>query len=590
VAAMKILKFYNNLSMQIKLLIQFIILSIVPILLIGFVSYAITYNITKNNAIQFSKEIIEQSTQKIDELLLEVQKSAVMTADEPAVQETLRHPLSTDIAKKYSNELEINTRLNLISNFNEKLFGIYVIGENGGRYKSNYGTDQTYDFLHSTWYEEVIDSEGITWFRTRNGSVIVKTAGEFFVSAGYPITDKASGKTSGIVMIDVPERQLSSIIRAKLGDKGSIFILDENNHVITHPNPKLITQELKLETSKEVDTYGNTKVTFTENTIMIEETSEVTGWKVVGIIPVSELTKDNMVFLNMIILILIVVCGIAFFFAWQFSRQTVKPIKNITDSMKIVEDGMFDVKLQILAKDEIGQLSTGFNVMTGKIEELMKSVLSEQEALRQAELKSLQYQINPHFLYNTLDSIVWLTRAKKNEEAISMVMAITKLFRIGISRGKDIITLEEEIEHVESYLTIQHMRYPKKFDYTIDLPPQLSQYKTFKVILQPLVENAIYHGIKLKKEKGHIWITCEEKDDHLLLKVKDTGKGMDEETLAKLNNTLKDGPGEKLSIYGLKNVEERIKLFFGSGYGITFRSIDGKGTTAEIKIPKVMGE
>lgn len=587
---MKLIKFYTNLSMQKKLLIQFIILSIIPILLLGVVSYAITYNITKNNTIQFSKEIIHQSTQKIDELLMEVQKSAVMTADEPAVQETLRHPLSKDIAQKYSKELEINTRLNLISNFNEKLFGIYVIGENGGRYKSNYGTDQSYDFLRSAWYREVIKTDRITWFPTVNGSLIVKTAGEYFISAGYPINDKASGRISGVVMVDVPEQQLSSIVQAKLGEKGSIFILDENNRVITHPDHELITTELNLESSKKVDTYEDTKVTFTENTIMIEETSSVTGWKIVGSIPVSELTKDNNVFRNMIIGILTLVCSIAFFFAWQFSRKTVKPINDITNSMKIVEDGVFDIKLPAVGKDEIGQLSTGFNVMTAKIQELMNKVLTEQEALRQAELKSLQYQINPHFLYNTLDSIVWLTRAKKNEQAIKMVMAITKLFRIGISRGKDIITIEEEIEHVESYLTIQHMRYPKKFDYTIDVSATLNQYKTFKVILQPLVENAIYHGIKLKKEKGHIYILGEERDDHLLLFVKDTGKGMDKETLLKLNNTLKDQPGEKLNIYGLKNVEERIKLFFGAGYGITFRSIDGEGTTAEIKIPKVIGE
>jgi two-component system, sensor histidine kinase YesM len=587
---MKLNKFYTNLSMQKKLLIQFIILSIVPILLLGAVSVVITYNITKNNAIQFSKEIVHQTTQKIDELLLEVEKSALMTAEEPAVQEALRNPISSDIAKKYSKELEINTRLNLIANYNEKLFGIYVIGKNGGRFKSNYGTELTYDINNSLWYQDVVVKRDVTWFSARVGSLLVKTAGEFFISAGYPIKDKASGKISGIVMVDVPEQQLATIAQAKLGEKGYISILDDENSVITHPDRNLITTKLKLDHSKKIITSQNTKVIYTASRILIEETSTVTGWKIIGTIPISELTKDSIVIRNIIILILLLVCSTALFFAWQFSRLTVKPLKDMTHSMKIVEEGNFNVKLPSIGNDEIGQLNTGFNVMIQRIQELMDRVLTEQESLRQAELKSLQYQINPHFLYNTLDSIVWLTRAKKNEEAIKMVIAITKLFRIGISRGKDIITLEEEIEHVESYLTIQHMRYSKKFDYVIEIPRSLHQYKTFKVILQPIVENAIYHGIKLKRDKGHIWVRVEEREDHLLLIVKDTGKGMDEDTVTKLNNTLKDGLGEKLNIYGLKNVEERIKLFFGEGYGIAFHSILGEGTTAEIKIPKMIGE
>lgn len=587
---MKIYHFYSNLTMQKRLLIQFIILSIVPILVIGIVSYLISYNITKNNAIQYSKEIVHQSTQKIDELFLEVQKSALMTSEEPAVQVTLRSPMTNDIAQKYSKELEINTRLNLISSFNEKIFGIYVIGKNGEVFKSNYGTVQLNDMRNVPWIQKVMKNNGVTWFGTRSGSLVVKTSGDFYISAGYPINDKASGKISGIVIVDVPEQQLSDIVNTKLGKSGYIFILDNMNKVVSHPNPELITKKLTLERSKKVDKLHKTTVTYTASNLMIEETSDVTGWKIIGTIPLTELTKDSIVIRNFIIGILLVVCTVALIFSWQFSKLTVQPIKRIKNSMKTVEDGDFNVKLPPMGRDEIGQLGKSFNVMIQKIQELMDRVLTEQEALRQAELKSLQYQINPHFLYNTLDSIVWLTRAKKNEEAIKMVMAITKLFRIGISRGKDIITIAEEIEHVESYLTIQHMRYPKKFTYTIDVPPSLHPYKVFKVILQPIVENAIYHGIKMKKEKGHIWIRGEDLGDHLLLIVKDTGKGMDEDTLTKLNNALQDSTGEKLNIYGIKNVEERIKLFYGEGYGITFRSIYGEGTTAEIKIPKMNGE
>ncbi|PKG25266.1 cache domain-containing sensor histidine kinase [Niallia nealsonii] len=581
-------KFYANLSLQRKLLLQFIILSIVPIILIGIVAFFVSYNVTKNNAVQYSKEIVHQSTQKMDELLMGVTKTASMTADEPAIQEALRKPLSNKIADRYAKELDINTRLNFYQSYNDKLFGIYVIGRNGGLYKSNYGTEKeaTSD---AAWYTKIASSNDITWFQTSKESQIVHTAGEYLIAAGLPIKDKANGNISGVVMVDIPEQELSKIVEAKLGKTGYMFIVDDQDYVVTHFNRNLLAQKAELEPTKKVEKMQEALVKYSKHYIYIEETSSVTGWKIVGMIPLNELTRESIIIRNIIIGIFVIVCTIAIIFSWHFSRRTVQPIKEVSTLMKKVEAGDFSIKMPTKNQDEIGQLSESFNVMIRKLQGLMDSVRKEQESLRQAELKSLQYQINPHFLYNTLDSIVWLVRSKKNDDAIKMVMAITKLFRIGISKGKDIISIKEEIEHVENYLIIQQMRYAKKFDYTIDFPENLYPYQVFKVILQPIVENAIYHGVKLKREKGHIWLSGIETEEYIMLIVKDTGLGMEEDVLQKLNNTLKDAPGEKLNIYGIKNVEERIKLFFGSSYGLTFRSVYGEGTTVEIKIPKVIG-
>jgi two-component system sensor histidine kinase YesM len=583
---MKIKDIYLNMLLQKKLLTQFIILSIIPIILVGVVSYIISYNVTHKNAIQFSKEIIHKASEKTDDLLLQAKRLALMAAEDPIIQETLRHPLSEDIARRYSKELEINTRLNFNTSYYEHIFSVYVIGKNGGKYKSNYTTMRETDLTKTNWYNKVSSSNDASWFSTNPDSLVAYTAGEYFISVGIPIIDKADGRLSGIVMVDIPEQQIAKVVQTRFRETGNIFIVDEKGIIITHSDRKAITNTYEFNETDQMTKEDNTIVRFSKSLIVIEEISPLNGWKTVAEIPIKELTRDSVTIRQVIIGMLLLVSSIAMFFAWQMTKSVVRPIKEMSSLMKKVEDGDFQVTMPTLYRDEIGHLSRSFNMMIRKTDELMASVVKEQEALRQAEIKSLQYQINPHFLYNTLDSIVWLARTKKPDDVIRMVMAITKLFRIGISRGKDIVTLQEEIEHVENYLTIQQMRYRKILNFTIDIPEKLLNCRVCKVILQPIVENAIYHGLKMKTEKGYIHITAEERDNYLVLRVQDTGIGIKEDQLNRLNQALRDNNGEKMNIYGMKNVADRIKLFFGDQYGLTVRSNYGEGTIVEIKIPK----
>ena len=254
--------------------------------------------------------------------------------------------------------------------------------------------------------------------------------------------------------------------------------------------------------------------------------------------------------------------------------------------MKIVQSGNFNVNMAIRSNDEIGMLSNSFNVMVGKINTLMKDLYEEHEKLRISEMKTLEAQINPHFLYNTLESIIWLARGGQNEDVVRLVFSLTNLLRIGLSRGRTLVTIEEEIEHIKNYLVIQEVRFEDEFESFISIPEDIFKNKTLKLILQPIIENSIYHGIMQSESKGKIIISSDCTDSDIYFRIIDTGPGIEPEEVRKLNGYLSEMKESNLGL-GLRNVNERIKLYFGAEYGITFKSAPGSGTEVSIHIPRI---
>jgi two-component system sensor histidine kinase YesM len=238
--------------------------------------------------------------------------------------------------------------------------------------------------------------------------------------------------------------------------------------------------------------------------------------------------------------------------------------------------------------DEITELGMSFNIMIGKIKDLLDSKIKEQEDLKKAELRALQAQINPHFLYNTLDTIIWMAESKKTDEVIKIVSALSDFFRISLSKGMDWITIGEEVERIRSYLTIQKMRYRDILDFKIEVDENVSENTILKLILQPLVENALYHGIKNKRQGGTISVRAQRKGrDEILLEVEDNGIGFMPEKLAQLQAELKDNSGDIKfeSGFGLGNVNKRIRLYYGEPYGLSVQSEYMTGTCVTLVIP-----
>lgn len=289
-----------------------------------------------------------------------------------------------------------------------------------------------------------------------------------------------------------------------------------------------------------------------------------------------------------LIMVYVIIISVVWYLAIYIPSTITRPISQLNEVTNKVAQGDLSVRSDVHEGIEVSQLSESINSMIDKINELLEQVKTEQISLRKAEFNLLQSQINPHFLYNTLDAIVWLAESGEEKKVVSMVRSLSEFFRTSLNQGKDMVTIREEILHVKSYLEIQQTRYLDIMKYDIDISDRLNEYMIPKITLQPLVENALYHGIKNKRGMGTITITSEAKEDYYIIRIKDDGIGIEEERLAEIRRVISQKEREDSDIYGLFNVHERIALNFGDEYGVSIESTYKEGTTVEVKLPYAM--
>ena len=293
------------------------------------------------------------------------------------------------------------------------------------------------------------------------------------------------------------------------------------------------------------------------------------------------------------VILIISAIGFSVVAAWSLSKSIYTPIKKLHDVTTTITKNDLQSLMTSENVDEITELGMSFNIMIGKIKELLDSKIKEQENLKKAELRALQAQINPHFLYNTLDTIIWMAESKKTDDVVEIVSALSKFFRISLSKGMDWITIGEEVERIRSYLTIQKMRYRDILDFNIQVDDDVADNTILKLVLQPLVENALYHGIKNKRQGGTINVYAKRKDEYeILLEVEDDGIGFTPEKLAQLRAELNDDLGDIKSEngFGIGNVNNRIRLYYGKPYGLSIESEYTTGTRVTLVIPAKMDE
>ena len=368
-----------------------------------------------------------------------------------------------------------------------------------------------------------------------------------------------------------------------IGQHGYCFIVDTEGNLIYHPQQQMIYAGLKEETGEfaglDDGFYMESNVIYTVQTLTN------CNWRVVGVSYVDELITTKVahmvkICVTLLLLVLVTAILVGSFFSWMLA----KPVKRLTGAMEEFEKNTENFRFEpVEGAGEITSLSASFGHMVLRIQYLMEKVRQEEISLRKTELKALQAQINPHFLYNTLDSIAWMCEEERPKEAVEMVNALARLFRISISKGHELIPLERELEHAKSYLKIQNFRYKNQFTYEFDVEESCLPYLCNKITLQPMIENAIYHGLNRMVDEGKIRITVREEENAVVMTVEDNGVGMTEETCREI---LCREPGERTGI-GIKNVNDRIQIYFGEEYGIRIASEPDVGTLVEIRIPKL---
>ena len=397
------------------------------------------------------------------------------------------------------------------------------------------------------------------------------------------------GDSDGVVFIDLNYSAISELCtQNSVGTKGYVFILDQDGNIVYHPQQQQLYNELQTENISLIMNAKTDVVTAgkgDDEKIYALSHSETTGWTIVGCMNMSELLKNSRKARSIYVLVALGLIAVALVISSEIARNITFPIQKLRDSMKRVQKGDFSAaEIEVYSDNEIGSLTRSFNVMTHKIQDLMAQNIQEQEQKRKIELKALQSQINPHFLYNTLDSIIWMAEGKKNEEVVLMTASLARLLRQSISIENELVTIGQEVEYVRSYLTIQKMRYKDKLEFEINVDPRITHAQILRLVLQPIVENAIYHGLKYKESKGMLKVHGYELGERIIIDITDDGVGMDEETLKHIYD--KHKVNYHSNGVGVYNVQQRLVLYYGKEYGIIYHSEKGKGTTATVVIPK----
>ncbi|MBB6636804.1 sensor histidine kinase [Cohnella thailandensis] len=445
-----------------------------------------------------------------------------------------------------------------------------------------------------SWYRSALDTPGHLKISLPHVQNLYLRQYRWVVSLSKSISFVKNGKpTNGVLLMDVNFNRIDELSnRVSLGKKGYIYLLDESaGNIVYHPQLQLIYAGLKQENVELAlrNTYGSAidRTGEEERLVSVQSIGNV-GWKVVGVSYLSEaLTTSSALNRSMVQLIAAVVIIIALL-SGLLSRRISRPIKRLEASMRSVERGEFDTVANEEGPLEIKSLADRFNLMIRTIKGLMEQIVAEQESKRKHELEALQAQINPHFLYNTLNTVVRMVGKNKNEEVVTTITSLSKLFRISIGKGKSLIPIADELEHARHYLIIQQVRFKNKFDFSFDVREDILTHLTLKLILQPLIENSIVHGIEPSIDKGHIAVSAKLENGDIVMVVEDNGIGMTEERLKLVNAGI--ATSSKGSGVGVRNVQERIRLYFGQAYGLSFESEPEAGTKVTARFPAILEE
>lgn len=393
------------------------------------------------------------------------------------------------------------------------------------------------------------------------------------------------GGEAAWVSLDISFSSISSYLKnVSIGQRGYCFLMDREGNIVYHPQQQLLYAGLKSEDTEALAALEDGD--YADDTVIYCLASvEGSDWRAVGVSYVDELVNRNVNdMIRLSCLLAVVVLGAALLTSWLLFRFLGRPLRGLASAMESFEsDADHFAYKPVGGTREVQELSDSFEHMVLRIQELMTTVREEEINLRKTELKALQAQINPHFLYNTLDSIAWMCEQGRNADAVRMVHALARLFRISISRGHELIPIAKEIEHAESYLQIQMYRYKNQFTYDFDVDPDCLGYYCNKITLQPIIENSINHGLDLMVDEGRIDVLVRQDGDDIVFSVRDNGVGMSEEQIEAI---MQHGPTDRTGI-GIKNVNDRLKIYFGKSYGLHITSEPDIGTCVEIRMPKI---
>lgn len=579
---------YRRRNIQFITSLSFTLVALVSMLFMGIAFYAQFVRNARQMALENNKQMLEQVSWNLNSYIRKMMN----------ISDFMYYNV---IKNKDLTEESIDKEMNLLYEENKDyLVSIVCVTEDGAVLAAGpiATRKKSVDLKEQEWFVQAGEKIENLHFTTPHVQNIFESSNyqyAWVISLSRSVELTNVGHTRrGVLLVDMNYSAIEQVFdKANEQNSGYVYLMDRNGEIIYHPRQKAIYSGMVKENNRMASTYedGTHIENFMgEERAVVVKTIGYTGWKIVNVTPTSKLFRNAIHIGFFMVMICTVTIFLILFGNIFISDRVTEPLRNLEESIRYLEEGHLEEEhIYIGGSHEIRHLGQTITLMVKRMKDLMDKMVREQEDKRKSELDALQSQINPHFLYNTLNSVVWMVECEQYREALSMVKALAKLFRISLSKGNSIITIEDELTHAQNYMSIQQMLYRNKFCVKIDVEPAIRGCITIKLIVQPILENAIYHGMEFMDGEGEITVHGYEKDGDIYIEVSDNGMGIPEETIESLLTDKSRARGKGSGI-GLWNVNQRIALYFKGDYGLSIKSELDEGTTVTIHLPKILYE
>lgn len=580
-------------SIKSKLILIFLCIIIIPVTVMSVNSYLSSQRLLERKYTDLLLDITKQANIRISEYLNEIEKitlvssygmnrySSLVYQEEYPIQDYLR----------YSNDENENVAYRVLMNYilmKDRLFSIYIYHLNGGRDMFIHSTepiDYSYRPVEEAWFQEFLESDDKVRIIDTHVDRQIRNKDNYAVSHARKVFDMTNGQLLGVMVASIDINFIDRFTsRLQESLRSNFTIINSEGRVIYHANSELIGRPfhdiMPINQGQGVTEAGG------KDYLVVSSPFEQLPWTSYLYMPLEELSSESTILQQNLWLLAGLVLVFATFTSIFLSNVLTRPIKKLMRNMTRVERGQFDHLSVVDSHDEIGQLSQRFNQMTVELKQLVQRIQQEEEEKALAEIRALQSQINPHFLYNTLGSVKWIASMQKADKIVEMIEALISMLRYTARHERALATLREELDNIRNYIIIQNVRYYNRIQLHIEVDDSLLENKMPKLILQPIVENAIFHGLAEMEEDGVITVRAYKHEAGMIIEVQDSGVGLDEATMDWLRHELQQVEITKQSGIGLPNVQRRIKLHYGDPYGITFHSQPGEGATFVIALPE----
>lgn len=596
----KLIYKFNSFSLKNKLTISFIGFSIIPIIILSFFLVKYSSESIQDTVMASALQSNEQVIKNMDSFLEMLSKLSEYPISDSSVNKVILKDYTNVRNPEYERAADFNTiskfTYDKIKSFSDNIDSVVLYGVDTGIIYGRTPTDylNTFyvdgQFRQEKWLKRIIDLNGGRSIIGVHRDLMQSPRGDYVISVGRCIIDPDSGKRLGVIIINTKVEKLKKLwMDAKITSGSQLYLVDENNNVISGKDSDEISRSIYDILGKKME-FKNKDYTIDtlmgQEVYLISSTSAISGWKVINLVPRRELLSytDRIFSIAFISIPLGIILSmlIAVFIATGITR----PLYKLNQKMKQIGKGNLDLSFDTCG-GEVGDISRTAQKMLDEIKRLINRIYMEEEEKRNAEMLALQSQINPHFIYNTMNVIKWMAHIQGAPGIEKALASLSALLSFTARVSGDFISVNREVEFIQNYLEILSLRYYNKFSVIYDIDDNARRYKTLKFLLQPVVENSVFHGFEGLQRKGTLKIMIYYEENKLIFKVEDDGNGIDNDVLSRIFDEKELKSGRKLNSIGLFNVQKRIKLHFGEQYGVWVDSKLNEGTCTTIIIPAV---